>query len=167
MIKEDSRTNFLYVWVASVLGWEDAGSISVVLNTELQLFEELGESSHLTVHGSADIISWNELIYCLVNDVGSLWVSLQTTFIKFTWALIHNILLWAGLLMLSWPNCWKIFSGHLIPVRSNFLLRRSVSWGNDFRPWRMWWIVEKRLNTPKIISGSKNAKCRHSLTTWW
>lgn len=156
MIKEGGRTNFLHVWVASILGWEDVDSISVVLNTELQLFEEPEESSHLRVHGSADIISWNSFIYCLVNNVGGLSVSLQSTFIKFTWALIHNILLWAGLLMLSWPNCWKIFSGHLIPVRSSFLLRRSLSWGNDFRAWRTWWSVEKHLNTPKVISGLKN-----------
>lgn len=71
-----------------------------MLNTELQLFE-VEKSSHLTVLGTADIISWNSFIYCLVNDVGGLSVSLQSTFIKFAWALIHNILLWAGLLMLS------------------------------------------------------------------
>lgn len=64
-------------------------------------FEEVEESSHLTVHGSADVISWNSFIYCLVNNVGGLSVSLQSAFIKLTWALIHNILLWAGLLMLS------------------------------------------------------------------
>lgn len=165
MVKEHSRTNFLHVWVVSVLGWEDTDSIFVVLSTEWQLFEEVEESSHLTVHGSADVISWNSFIYCLVNDAGGLSVSLQSTFIKFTWALIHNILLWAGLLMLSWPNCWKIFSGHLIPVRSSFLPRRSLSWGNDFRAWRMWWSVEKHLNSPKVTSGLKNPKRRHNLTT--
>lgn len=76
-----------------VLEREDANSILVVLNTEL-LFEEVGEeSSHLTAPGSADVVSWNSFIYCLVNNVGGMSVSLQSTFINFTRALLHNTLL--------------------------------------------------------------------------
>lgn len=73
-----------------------------MLNTELLLFEEVGEeSSRLTACGSADVVSWNSFINCLVNNVGGMSLSLQSTFIKFTRALVHNTLLWAGLLMLS------------------------------------------------------------------
>lgn len=72
-----------------------------MLNTELLLFEEVEESSHLTACGSADVVSWNSFINCLVNNVGGMSLSLQSTFIKFTRALVHNTLLWAGLLMLS------------------------------------------------------------------
>ena len=134
MTKEHYRTNFLQVWVVLVLVWEDADSSFVVLNTEWQIFEEVVEESfHLTAHGSAEAVSWNSFIYYVVNSGGGMSVSLQSTFIKFTRASVHSSLPWAGLLMLSRPNCWKIFSGHLIAVRSSFLMRRSLSRGEWFQ----------------------------------